>query len=49
MRQNKLANRCHDTYEAIVDACCEAWTDLTALPKTIKSIASRDWMQCVKS
>ncbi len=49
MRQNKLANRCYDNYEAIVDACCEAWNDLIAMPKAIKSIASRDWMQCVKS
>ena len=49
MRQNKLANRCCDNYEAIVDACCEAWNDLIAMPKTIKSIARRDWMQCVKS
>ena len=49
MRQNKLANRCYDNYEAIVDACCEAWNDLIAMPKTIKSITRRDWMQCVKS
>lgn len=49
MRQNKLANRCYENYDAIVDVCCEAWNDLIALPKTIKSIASREWMQCVSS
>ena len=49
MRQNKLANRCCDTCDAIVDACCDAWNDLIAMPKAIKSIASRHWMQCVKS
>lgn len=49
MRQNKLANRCYDSYDDIVEACCQAWNDLIALPKTIKSIASREWMQCVRS
>ena len=49
MRQNKLANRCYENYEAIVDACCEAWNDLIALPNTIKSIASREWMTAVSS
>lgn len=49
MRQNKLANRGNDTCDAIVDASCEAWNDLIAMPKAIKSIASRDWKQGVKS
>jgi hypothetical protein len=33
MRQNKLANRCYENYDAIVDACCEAWNDLIARQK----------------
>ena len=49
MRQNKLANRCYENCEAIVNACCQAWNDLIALPKTIESIASREWMICVNS
>ena len=43
LRGNKLANRVFDTYEAIVEACCEAWSWLLAQPDRITSIASRDW------
>lgn len=43
LRQNYLANRVYDTYEAIVDACCNAWNALTAAPDRITSIASRGW------
>jgi len=42
IRRNALANRSFENYEAIVSACCKAWNDLTALPETIKSIASRE-------
>ena len=43
LRQNHLANRVYETYEAIVDACCEAWNVLAAAPESITSIASRSW------
>ena len=49
LRQNALANRCFENYDAIVQACCKSWNDLIALPETIKSIASREWFECVKS
>jgi transposase len=49
LRQNALANRVYETYKAIVDACCEAWDKLIALPETIKSIATREWFACVSS
>jgi transposase len=45
LRQNHLANRLFDSYEAIVDACCEAWNALLASPERITSITSRDWTQ----
>ncbi len=32
LRGNKLSNRVFDTYDAIVDACCEAWNWLIAQP-----------------
>lgn len=44
LRQNYLAGRIFDTYDDIVDACCNAWNALTELPGRIKSIASRDWL-----
>jgi len=49
LRQNALANRAYETYDNIVSACCKAWNDLIDLPETIKSIASREWFQCVSS
>jgi len=43
LRKNKLANRLYDTYEDIVQACCDAWNDLVADPARITSIAGRGW------
>ena len=43
LRQNQLSNRVYENYEAIVDACCDAWNKLTAEPGRITSIATRDW------
>ena len=43
LRSNKLSNRVFDTYEAIVDACCDAWRWLIAQPYQIASIGTREW------
>jgi hypothetical protein len=43
LRKNKLANRLYDTYEDIVDACCDAWNPLMALPNTIATLTRREW------
>ncbi len=43
LRQNQLSNRVFESYEAILDACCEAWNALIADKGRIKSIASRPW------
>lgn len=45
LRQNHLANRVFESYEAIVDACCDAWNSLIAKPERIASITSRAWTQ----
>lgn len=45
LRQNYLSNRVYETYDDIVDACCEAWNALVAEPERITSIASRKWAQ----
>ena len=49
LRQNYLSNRVFDSYEAIVDACCEAWNALMAQPHRITSIATREWASQVKA
>ena len=43
MRGNWLSNSVFENYEAIVDAICEAWNKLIALPDTIRSIGMREW------
>ena len=40
---NWLSNRVFETYDAIIDAACEAWQKLIAQPQTITSIGLRDW------
>jgi transposase len=43
LRQNQLSNRVYENYEAIVEACCDAWNKLTAETGRIKSTATREW------
>jgi hypothetical protein len=43
LRSNKLNNRVFDIYDAIVDACCDAWNWLIAQPECIATIASRPY------
>src|SRR5260221_10781377 len=43
LRQNQLSNRIFENYDAIVDACCDAWNALIAEPGRIQSIATRSW------
>lgn len=47
LRQNFLAHSLFNDYDAIVDACCQAWNALRASPGQIQSIATRYWAQCV--
>ncbi len=47
LKQNYLSNRIFETYEDIVDACCNAWNALMAAPDRIRSIAQRDWAKAV--
>ena len=43
LRANKLGNRVCATYNAVVDACCDAWTWLMQQPERITTIATRPW------
>ena len=45
LRANYLSNRVFDTYNAILDACCDAWNAFVADPKRIRSLTSREWAQ----
>lgn len=43
LRQNFLSNRVFEDYEAIAEACCQAWRAFIALPKVVRSVTTRDW------
>ena len=43
MRDNWLSNRVFQSYDAILDHCCEAWNKFTAQPWRIMSIGMQDW------
>ena len=43
LRQTWLSNRVFDTYEDVVDACCNAWNNLIQQPQRITTIATRTW------
>ena len=45
LRSNGLSNRLFESYDAIIDAACEAWQNLTARPDMITSIGMRQWAQ----
>ncbi len=45
LRSNSLSHCVWDTYEAILDACCDAWNALIANPDVITSIGTRSWAQ----
>ena len=43
LRQTGPSPRIFETYEAIIDAACEAWRKLLAQPAIITSIGLRNW------
>jgi hypothetical protein len=43
LRETWLSNRVFETYEAIIEAACQAWRKLLAQPAIITSIGLRDW------
>ncbi len=44
LRANKLCARVWDSYEAIVEACVNAWNFLINDPDRIRSIGMREWV-----
>ena len=43
LRQTYLSNRVFDSYDAIIDAACDAWNQLIDKPWKIMSIGMREW------
>jgi len=47
LRANVLSHRVWNSYDAIVDACCDAWTTLMSTPERLASITRRTWARAV--
>jgi len=45
LRANFLSHRVRESYDAIVDACCDAWNAWVRSPEQIASITGRSWAQ----
>jgi len=49
LRERYLSHRLLEDYDAVVDACCHAWTALTQEPERIQSLTSYPWLPCLRS
>ena len=47
LRANFLNHRVWNSYNAIVDACCDAWNKLMSTPERLASITRRTWARAV--
>ncbi len=47
LRANFLSHRVWNSYDAIVDACCDAWNKLMNTPERLASITRRIWARAV--
>ena len=47
LRANLLSHRVCNSYNAIVDACCDAWNTLMNMPQRLASITRRTWAKAV--
>ena len=43
LRDEHLANRYYENYDAIVDACCDAWNIFVDTPNRVKNLCTRSW------
>src|SRR5882724_1243951 len=49
LRTHCLSNRLYINYEAIVDACCQAWKGLVDQLERIRSLCSFPWITCAET
>jgi transposase len=49
LRERFLSHRLLDDYEAVVEACCDAWNALAETPGRLQSLTSYPWLPCVSA
>jgi len=47
LRERFLSHRILDDYDAIVEACCQAWNALAADTERLRSLTNYPWIPCV--
>ena len=47
LRGNFLSHRVWDGYDAIIEACCDAWNKLIQMPERIALLTRRTWATAV--
>jgi transposase len=45
LRDRYLGNRYFDSYDQILDACCDAWNALTSVDEAVRRLCSREWAE----
>ena len=45
LRDRYLGNRSFDSYEHILDSCCDAWNAFTSQVGAVRQLCSREWAQ----
>jgi len=43
LRDRYLGNRCFESYDQIVESCCDAWNAFTSKEGAVRQLCSRDW------
>jgi transposase len=43
LRNEHLANRSYEDYDAIMIACCDAWNTFVDIPTRVRNLCSRSW------
>ena len=48
LRDRYLSNRCFDSYEHILDCCCNAWNSFTSEVGAIRQLCTRAWANIMR-
>lgn len=43
LRDRYLGNRCFNSYEHILESCCEAWNSFTSAAGAVRQLCTRSW------
>lgn len=47
LREDRLANRCFESEEEIIESCCEAWNQFEETKGAVQKLCSRSWANLI--